>query len=132
MEIRSESTDYVATFFILFNLVLHKVSGDMNMIFNPHCFVCDESGANYNGVQIVFGDETANYKVKGCQWHSKNDVKKKANDLPNDIKDYFTELCEDMCKMTTVSRCQSIYKQLTDIQESCPQLEYWIEYWHLH
>ena len=131
MEIRSESMDDVATFFTLFNLVLHEVSGDMNKIFNPCCFVCDESGANYNGVQMVFGDETANYRVKGCQWHFKNDVKKKANDLPNDIRDYFTELCEDMCKMTTVSGYQRIYKQLIDMQESCPQLECWIQYWHL-
>ena len=50
MEIRSKSTDDVATFFTLFNLVLHEVSGDMNKIFIPCCFVCDESSANYNGV----------------------------------------------------------------------------------
>ena len=50
MEIRSENTDDVATFFTLFNLVLHIVSGDKINLFNPHCFVCDKSGANYNGV----------------------------------------------------------------------------------
>ena len=59
---------------------------------------------------MVFGDETGNYIVKGCQWHFKNNLKKKVNDLPNDIRDYFTQLCEDMCEMTTVSGYQRIYK----------------------
>ena len=35
MEIGSENTDDVATFFTLFNLVLCEVSGDMMKLFNP-------------------------------------------------------------------------------------------------
>ena len=55
MEIWSENSDDVATFFTLFNLVLCEVSGDMTKLFNPWCFVCDESGANYNGICLMFG-----------------------------------------------------------------------------
>ena len=118
MEIRSENSDDVATFFTLFNLVLCEVSGDVTKQFNPCCFVYDESGANYNGIQLVYGNEITNHRVKGCQWHLKNDVK--TNDLPSEMRDYFVELCHEMCRTMTVAGYQRIHKQLIDMQGSCP------------
>ena len=85
--------------------------------------MCDELGANYYDICLVYGNDAANYRVKECQWHFKNDVQKKANELPSDIQDLFKDLCQDLCKTTTVSGYNRIYNQLMDMHESCPKVK---------
>ena len=55
MEIRTENTQDITTFFCLFNEILTKVSGQEGYKFNPRCFVCDEAGANYNAIHDIYG-----------------------------------------------------------------------------
>ena len=57
MEMISESSEDIAIFFRLFNEMLEKVSGIPNYKFNPRCFLCDEAGANYKAIRLVYGDE---------------------------------------------------------------------------
>ena len=56
MEMPSENSNDITIFFRLFNEVLEKVSGIPNYKFNPQCFLCDEGGANYKSVQMVYGE----------------------------------------------------------------------------
>ena len=76
MDIRSENHKYIALFFRLFNKMLAEVKGEENYKFNPWYFVCDESGANYKALALVYGEQFASLCAKGCQWHFKQDVQK--------------------------------------------------------
>ena len=104
MEIRSENTNDITIFFELFNEILQKETKNPEYKFNPHTFVCDESGANYNTIRNVFGETVANNRVKGCQWHFKNQAKKREGGMPEDVKENFKKTCEELCTATTVAK----------------------------
>ena len=75
MEMKSENFEDIVIF--LFNEMLEKVSGIPNYKFNPRCFLCDEAGANYKAVRIVYGDDFCKDRVHGCQFHFKQQIQKK-------------------------------------------------------
>ena len=77
MEKRSENSEDIAIFFWLFNKMLEKVSGIKNYKFNPRCFLCDEAGASYKAIRIVYGDVFCQDRVHGCQFHFKQQIQKK-------------------------------------------------------
>ena len=104
MEIRSENTNDITIFFELFNEILQKEMKNPEYKFNPRTFVCDESGANYNAIRNVFGETVANNRVKGCQWHFKNQAKKREGGMPEDVKENFKKTCEELCTATTVAK----------------------------
>ena len=81
MEVRTENTQDITTFFCLFNEIFTKVSGQDGYKFNPRCFVCDEAGANYNVMHNIYGEEFCNAQAQGCQFHFKSNVQKMANNV---------------------------------------------------
>ena len=87
MEMRSENTNDISIFFTLFNEVLEKVSGIRGYKFNPRCFVCDEGGTNYRAVREVYGEEFCIDRVRGCQFHFKQQVQKRKHQIPEDSRD---------------------------------------------
>ena len=77
MEVASESTRTVQLFWKIFNECIQIVKKEVEKAkeidptyqFNPKGFMCDESGANFQGMKEVFGAETVTHKIKTCQWH---------------------------------------------------------------
>ena len=77
MEVASESTRTVQLFWKMFNECIQIVKKEVEKTkeidttykFNPKGFMCDESGANFQGMKGVFGPETVTHKIKTCQWH---------------------------------------------------------------
>ena len=59
MEICSEYHKDIVLFLHLFNKILEEVSGKEGYKFNPRYFVCDEAGANYKVIALVYGEEFA-------------------------------------------------------------------------
>ena len=84
MEMRTENSEDITVSFRLFNEVLKKVSGIPNYKFNPCCFLCDEGGANYKAVKIVYGEEFCRDRIRGCQFHFKQQVQKKKREVPEE------------------------------------------------
>ena len=131
MEIRTENTNDIAQFFKLFNEILQEVSGEPTKMFNPRFFICDEAGANYNAIRLVYGDDFCNLRVKGCQFHFKTDMLKKANTIPDEeIREIFTVTCTKMCSVTTVSHYHLLKGKLNELSKLFPMLESWIHWWH--
>ena len=89
MEMRTENTNDISTFFTLFNEVLQKVSGIEGYKFNPWCFMCDERGANYRAVRDVYGEEFCRDRVRGCQFHFKQQVQKRKHQIPEERREEF-------------------------------------------
>ena len=85
MEIQSENSQDIAQFFKLFNELVVKVLKIEGKMFNPRFFMCDKGGANHRAIRIVYGDEFAETRVVGCQWHFKNDASRIAKHIGPDM-----------------------------------------------
>ena len=57
MDIQSENSQDITTFFKLFNEILQIETGNKDYKFNPRTFMCNEGSANYRAIQIVYGDD---------------------------------------------------------------------------
>ena len=115
LEIRTENTADITTIFQLFNEILSQVSGKQNYKFNPRCFICDEVGANYNLIFIIYGEEYCNTKVCGCQFHFKSDARKMANNVGIEMRDKFIDICNKLCLVTTVMQYLQLKNQMDDM-----------------
>ena len=129
MEIRSEHHKDIALFLHLFNKILEEVSGKEGYKFNPRYFVCDEAGANYKAIALVYGEEFAAQCVKGCQWHFKSDVQKHLKHVRPEDQDLFLETCFKMCDVTTVADYNRLKGILDDISEESLEIKPFIVYW---
>ena len=85
MDMRTENSNDIAIFFNLFNEVLSKVKGQKNYKFNPRAFVCDEGGANYKAIRMVYGNDFCKNRVFGCQFHFLNDMHKKKHEVKENM-----------------------------------------------
>ena len=128
----SENTRDIAQFFSFFNEILAKEKKIPGYKFNPRCFVCDKGGYNYNAITQVYGEDFCNMRIKGCQWHFKNDVVKKSTHIPIKFRDMFKDICHQLCVVTTVSKYNILKGKLDELSILAPALEKWIEWWHLH
>ena len=80
MECEDETTKTLTKFWLLFNEVLAKVSGDNKKMFNPTGWMADEAGADWAAICSVYGKESFNRTV-ACQFHFKQSVNRHANQL---------------------------------------------------
>ena len=129
MEIRSEHHKDIALFLHLFNKILEEVSGKEGYKFNPRYFVCDDAGTNYKVIALVYGEEFAAQRIKGCQWHFKSDIQKHLKHVRPEDQDLFLETCFKMCDVTTVADYNRLKGILDDISEDSPEIKPFILYW---
>ena len=127
MEIRTENTEDITKFFLFFNEIVEKHTGKIGIIFNSRCFVCDESGANYGAISAVYGENFCKNCIKGCQWHFKNDVNKKANDVTPEYRELFKSTCMKLCHVTTVAKYTIFKSKLDEIAKMSPRIVKWID-----
>ena len=130
MEIRTENTEDITKFFLFFNEIMEKHTGKIGIKFNPRCFVHDESGANYAAISVVYGENFCKNHIKGCQWHFKNDVNKKANDVTPEYRELFKSMCMKLCHVTTVAKYTILKSKLDEIAKMSPRIVKWIDWWH--
>ncbi|MCG8623181.1 MAG: hypothetical protein MJE68_14445, partial [Proteobacteria bacterium] len=136
MEVPSESSASVKLFWDLFNECLQKVRAtalktsviDKSYKFNPKGFMCDESGANFKGIEAAFDKETVIHKVKTCQWHFKHQARQKAV-LAEEFEEEVLELCSDMCEVSTVVQYEAKLNRLLEIAEKKHALLPFIQWW---
>ena len=126
MELRSE--DYLDISLFLFNEMLAEISNRPGYKFNPRYFFCDEGGANYKAVCDVYGEDFVRHQVKGCQWHFKSDVKNHINKVGPSHRERFSEICNEMCLVTTVSAFNDLMTELKLISDIYPELQGFVKY----
>ena len=131
MDLRSEKSTDIATFFILFNEVLTKVTGRKDYKFTPICFACNEGGANYKAIAMVYGADYCKEQVVGCQWHFLDDANKKSRVLPMHLREKFNKVCKQMGhSCTIVSKFTLLKGQLEEVPKLHPEITSWVEWWH--
>ena len=129
MDIRSEHHKDIALFMTLFNKMLAEVKGDENYKFNPRYFVCDESGANYKALSLVYGEQFTLMCTKGCQWHFKQDVQKHMKNVAPHNQQKFLDTCFAMCDATTVADYERLEIILNEIAEDNPEIRPFVLFW---
>ena len=69
--------------------------------------------------------------MKGCQWHFKSDVKNDINKVGPSHRERFSEICNEMCQVTTVSAFNDLMTELKLISDIYPELQGFVKYWEL-
>ena len=67
--------------------------------------------------------------MKGCQWHFKSDVKNHINKVGPSHREMFSEICNEMCRVTTVSAFNDLMTELKLISDIYPELQGFVKYW---
>ena len=68
IDVKSESTEGFAVMWELLNECLQKLTKNKNYKFNPTGWMTDENGANWNGIEKVFGKDSLS-RVVSCKFH---------------------------------------------------------------
>ena len=82
----------------------------------------DSSGANYAGIRTVFGIEFMTQKVISCQWHFMHIMEQLVHKIPEEDQEEFLQLCQALCKKTTIAEYQLIATRLHQIAQNCPEV----------
>ena len=130
MQMHTENAEDITLFFRLFNEIPQKVTENDKYKFNPRCFLCDEAGANYKAIKLLYGEEFCKQRVCGCQFHFKQQVQKKKHEVPEDMREEFIDTCNQLCKVTTVSKYNILKGKLEEMAARVPQLYTWIDWRH--
>ena len=69
--------------------------------------------------------------MKGCQWHFKSDVKNHINKVGPSHRERFSEICNEMCCVTTVSTFNDLLTKLKLIGDIYPELQAFVKDWEL-
>ena len=91
-------TENIEVFWRMFNLAFKEVNG-IGDRFSPAGFCTDMATANFNGLVKIYGEEILE-KVKGCEFHSRDSINRKASTL-GEHSTKFTEISLSMLTSTT-------------------------------
>ena len=132
MEVKSESTECIAMFFKLWNECL-RLAGMKNStyMFNPRKIMVDSAGANYAGIRSVFGIEFMTQKVISCQWHFMHIMEQLVHKVAEEDQQEFLELCQALCKKTTIAEYQLTATRLHQIAQNSPEIISKLNWWHV-
>ena len=86
MECLQENSRHVELFWRLINGVFKEVN-KTEKIFEPNGWVTDMVGSNFVGLEKLYGEGVTN-KIKGCEFHYKDSVNKKARSLGEDGEEF--------------------------------------------
>ena len=89
-------------FLELFNSALQDLTGNSEYKFNPIHVMFDESGANINAIERVFGKDFM-ARVVTCQWHFRQCAKHQLPDINPLERETFTKMVNDLCYSSTVN-----------------------------
>lgn len=129
MDVESETTENLKTFWNLLNGMLQDVSGDIDYKFNPTGFIADEHHANWRSINEVFGAAAVDRTVS-CEFHFKQSVHRQARRMVTDSVEFIT-LCDAMLRALTEhefdQKCMEIEKLLTRHTHLCSWFRWWMD-----
>ena len=130
-EVKGETSDSCALFWETLNQMLREVSKDDNIKFNPYLFIVDEAGANFNGIQKVFGEEGVR-KAKSCTFHFKQSLQRMLLKFPADLlilRNEFEELMTTLLTVPTLREYRDLKFKIEQIAAVLPSLTPQINWW---
>jgi hypothetical protein len=130
MEIEEENSDNLCKFWQMFNSMLAEVSGNEQYLFNPCGFVAAEHHANWQSIQLIFGNDAVSRTVS-CEFHYKQSVHRHARMLgANEAAEKFVKLAELILTAVTVTAFDGACSEMTLFVTQYKELEDWYKWWH--
>ena len=114
MEVKGETSENVALFCRLFNEVLDEVKGEPGYKFNPCGWITDETGANLNGIGMVYGHQ-ALQKSYSCRLHYTQCLSNLILKITSDLGELRLEvetLGREWCRVSTLTEYNEIVQSL--------------------
>ena len=130
-EVKGETSQSCALFWKCLNSMLQDVTNNPETKFNPAYFICDEPGANFNGIQEVFGDQGVR-KTKSCQFYFKQSLQRILLKFPpelGDLRNEFEELMTTLLTVTTLREYRDLKVRLQQISAVLPSIGPATEWW---
>ena len=130
-EVKGETSQSCALFWKCLNSMLQDVTNNPETKFNPAYFICDEAGANFNGIQEVFGDQGVR-KTKSCQFHFKQSLQRILLKFPpevGDLRNEFEELMTTLLTVTTLREYRDLKIRIQQISAVLPSIGPATEWW---
>ena len=130
-EVKGETSQSCAIFWKCLNSMLQDVTNNPNTKFNPCFFICDEAGANFNGIQEVFGDEGVR-KTKSCQFHFKQSLQRMLRRFPaelGELRSEFEELMTTLLNVVTLKEYRELKYRIQQITTILPSIQAPTEWW---
>ena len=137
MECKKEDSANLTLFLSKFLEILRAVAGQPTYVWRPRGFLFDASGANFNAVRNVLGEEMV-ARSSSCQWHFLRDAQRAMKKISHDYQSTFVSLVKDLIAASTqeeLTRVSSSLEQLVERDENkraTPWLKWWFaRRWHL-
>ena len=73
---------------------------------------------------------SANRGSVAVNFTSNSRCKRKKHEVPENMREEFIDTCNQLCKVTTVSKYNILKGKLEEMAARVPQLYTWIEWWH--
>lgn len=131
MDVRTENTADIVTFFELWNQVLEDVSGIKGYKFNPYGFMCDNASWNLQAIEKVYGKRFGvERRIATCGWHFMQNVQRKdiVSRLPLRFQKLFILLCRSLVRTTQVAQFDKIWSYI-DRLSTDGQIDAWKRFW---
>ena len=111
LERKHEDTENIEVFWRMFNSAFKEVNG-IGDRFSPTGFCTDMATANFNGLVKIYYEEILE-KVKGCEFHFRNSINRKASTL-GEYSSKFNEISLSMLTSTTPEAYINVLKNMQD------------------
>uniref|UniRef100_A0A7M5VBJ9 OTU domain-containing protein n=2 Tax=Clytia hemisphaerica TaxID=252671 RepID=A0A7M5VBJ9_9CNID len=109
MQCKHEDGETVETFWRVFNKAYKEANSCTNR-FEPSGWVTDMATANFNGLSKMYGEDVLE-KVKGCEFHYKQSVEKKAKTL-GEKGDEFRAKSLELLEAATEEAYTALHREL--------------------
>ena len=105
MECKSEDSENVGRFWSTFNKA-YKEANDITTKFTPTGWVSDMATANFNGLQMIYGEEVLE-KVKGCEFHFNMSLNRRKSAFKDEKEERFLVSDFSLFEQLLVSKLRS-------------------------
>ena len=131
INVKSETSESFVVMWELLNECLQKLTKNKNYKFNPTGWMADENGANWIGIEKVFGKDSL-YRVVSCKFHFLQARNTHQNKILNDAdKERFTSLANKRKHMpVTYDFNMPVYYFINTCSVKKNDLKHFLLWWH--
>ena len=129
MECKHEDKDNIEIFWRVLNKAYKEVNGGDEK-FLPVGWCTDMASGNFIGLVRIYGEDVLD-TVKGCEFHYKDSVNKKAKSF-GESKEQFTAMALSLLTAATPEAYYVARQKLQSFlkNETTPDLTSWLKWWH--
>ena len=111
--------------------MLGEVTKKKDYKFNPKHFIVDEAGANFNGIQEIFGEEGV-MKTKSCKFHFQQSMQRMLMKFTPDLlilRNEFEGVMTKLMNVSTIKEYKDLKFRLEQVAAVLPCLQPHLDWW---